>query len=138
MNDRRLEILDWPEQLHHVLDHLERTTHQEFTKTQMDDGFVRRAPVTSPMSAFKGNVSLSRAERAALNEFYAAGTGCHFSFKDPLTGRHNSLVSGATCLRRCTPLKARIAVPIHQKGQLAVRGAVARVRYGARTMEDRP
>ena len=69
LNDRRLEILDWPEQLHHVLDHLERTTHQEFTKTQMDDGFVRRSPVTSPMSAFKGNVSLSRAERAALDEF---------------------------------------------------------------------
>ena len=86
MNDRRLEILDWPEQLHCGLDHLERTTHQEFIEAQMDDGSVRRRPATSPMPAFKGNVLLSPAERTALDEFYAAVEGCHFSFKDPRTG----------------------------------------------------
>ena len=84
MNDRRLEIFGWPEQLHHVLDRLERTMHQEFAETQMDDGSVRRSAMTSPMSAFKGNVLLSRAERAALDEFYAARVGCHFSFKAAL------------------------------------------------------
>ena len=86
MNDRRLEILDWPEQLRHALDHLERKTHQEFTKTQMDDEAVRRSSVTNPMSVFKGNVLLSHTGRLALDKFYAAAADCHFSFKDPRTG----------------------------------------------------
>ncbi len=86
MNDRRLEILDWPEQLHRVLDHLERTPHQVFTETQMDDGSVHRRAVTTPISVFKGSVLLSHAERTALDEFFEAGAGCHFSFKDPRTG----------------------------------------------------
>ena len=68
------------------MDHLERKPHQEFTETQMDDGSVRRAAVTSPMSVFKGNVLLSHTERLALDKFYAAAAGCYFSFKDPRTG----------------------------------------------------
>ena len=86
MKDRRLEILDWPEQLHHVLDHLERTIHQKFIETETDSGIVLRRPATSPISVFKGNVLLSHAERTALDEFFEAGAGCHFSFKDPRTG----------------------------------------------------
>ena len=86
MSKHRVEILDWPEQLHRVLDHLERTTHQEFIETQMDAGPPRRRPRTSQMPTFEGNALLSHAERTALGKFYAAVEGRHFSFKDPRTG----------------------------------------------------
>ena len=87
MNDRRLKILRWPEQLNRALGHLERTTHQDFIETRMDSGHVRRSPKTTPIPIFKGIVSLSRDERVPLDEFFSvASAGRHFSFQDPSTG----------------------------------------------------
>lgn len=85
MNDPRLKILAWPEQLSHVLDHLKQATHQDFREMRMDDGFVSRRPATTPTPIFKGIVSLSQAEETALMEFFYASQGHHLSFRYPKT-----------------------------------------------------
>ena len=86
MNDPRLQIIEWPKVLSHVLDGLERTTHQEFTETKMDSGHVHRRPKSSPFPVFKGTVVLSEAEKSALDQFCKASVGRHFSFSNPRTG----------------------------------------------------
>ena len=85
MNDPRLQIVEWPKGLSHVLDRLERSMHQEFTTTKMDSGHVRRRPTTTPFPVFQGTVALREAEKAALDQFFEARVGRHFSFKNPCT-----------------------------------------------------
>ena len=87
MNDPRLAILVWPDQLARVLGHLEQEMHQEFDTTQMADGFISQRPITTPMPIFKATVSLSKAEEVALMEFFNACQGRHFSFRNPKTQR---------------------------------------------------
>ena len=70
MNDPRLEILVWPEELSHVPAHLEQGAHQDFHEMQMEDGFVSRRPATTPIPVFKGTVSLSQAQKAVLKGIY--------------------------------------------------------------------
>ena len=85
MNDPRLDILDWPQQLSRVLDDLEQGTHQDFREMQMDDGFMSRRPTGAPEPIFKTTMSLSQAEEAALMEFFHTSHGRHFSFRYPKT-----------------------------------------------------
>ena len=44
MNTTSIKILKWPDQLRHILDHLERTTDQDFREMRMDSGSVKRQP----------------------------------------------------------------------------------------------
>ena len=83
MNIPRLDILKWPDQISRVLDHLERTTHQDFHETPMDDGSIKRRPVTSPIPVLTGTVSMTAAEKRLLQSFFDAARGHHFSFEDP-------------------------------------------------------
>ena len=82
MNTTSIKILKWPGQLRHIVDHLERTTDQDFINTPMENGSVKRRPATTPYPVFKGTVLLSRAEKTALDEFYDISQRHHFSFEE--------------------------------------------------------
>ena len=86
MNDSRLQIAEWPKGLGHVLNRFERSMHQEFMATKTESGHVRRRPTTTPFPVFQGTVELNAAEKAALDQFFEARMGSHFSFKNPHTG----------------------------------------------------
>lgn len=81
MSNPNLPIHEWPQSLRHLLDRLERTTHDEYRETRMEDGSIRRTRLSSPTPAWKGEVWLSRAERDALEECAAASS--HWRFDDP-------------------------------------------------------
>ncbi len=86
MNDPRLKILKWPDDLHHILDCLVRATHQEFVEFPTDSGETLRRPRTSPMPVFTGTATLCRSEKSVLDRFFDASRGHHYSFTDPSTG----------------------------------------------------
>lgn len=86
MNDPRLQLVEWPRALNHVLDGLARTTHQEFLETRTDSGHVRRRPKTSPFPVFKGTVVLNESPKVALDQFFQLNAGRHFAFSNPRTG----------------------------------------------------